>query len=502
MQRQNKTFNKDNIITMKTQYRRDFLKALGLGACSLVLPGCLSTRGKSSQTQRPNIIFFFTDDQGWGDLGSVGHPYLKTPNLDRLAAEGTRFDQFYSAASVCSPSRTAFMTGHYPARHRIHQHFSHHRHNVRCGMPDYLDPQAVTVTALLQKNGYRTGHFGKWHLGHTPDAPPPGEYGIDEYRTLAGTGPGWDRNGKPAESDLAHASYDSCTDKDYFWTNSTDLIVDQAIDFMDKNSAKPFYLNLWTLLPHAPNRPTARQLAQYQNIKADPKDFESWMRGYAGDAKHLQSQMKTYCAAMTSIDTALGRLLDKLDEMKIADNTLIFFTSDNGPEDYHIENVANSGMGSTDVLRGRKRSLYEGGIRMPCIARWPGTVPAGRTDKTSVIGAVDWLPTVCRIAGVKMPDIKPDGIDVSDILRGKSMSRSQPLFWDWRGGVVGNQAYRPPGIAIRDGRWKLFAKPDGSDPELYDIPVDPAEKNNVADQNPNVVEKLLPKLLEWRKTLP
>ncbi len=139
---------------------------------------------------------------------------------------------------------------------------------------------------------------------------------------------------------------------------------------------------------------------------------------------------------------------------------------------------------------------------MPCIARWPGNVPAGRIDSTSVIGAVDWLPTVCRIAGVEMPDIKPDGIDISNILRGTSKDRQKPLFWDWRGGVVGNKAYRPPGLAIRDGNWKLFAKPDGSKVELYNIPSDPAEKNNVADLNPNIVAKLLPKLLQWRKTLP
>ena len=491
-------------MSKKMQSRRGFLKTLGFVACGLALAGCLAAQDISNKPLRPNIIFFFTDDQGWGDLAIVGHPYLKTPNLDRLAKEGTRFDQFYSAASVCSPSRTAFMTGHYPARHGVHQHFSHHQHNTRCGMPDYLDPEVTTVTRLLQRDGYRVGHFGKWHLGHTPDAPEPGAYGIDEYRTFGSNGPGWDRSGNPAESDLAHASYNSCTDEDYFWTHSSDLIVDRAIEFMEKNitSGKPFYLNLWALLPHAPNRPTARQLAQYQNLKANPEDFESWMRDYAADAKDLQAQMKTYCAAMTSIDTALGRLLDKLDKMNISGNTLIFFTSDNGPEDYHIGNVKNSGMGATGVLRGRKRSLYEGGIRMPCIARWPGNVPAGRIDSTSVIGAVDWLPTVCRIAGVEMPDIKPDGIDISNILRGTAEDRQKPLFWDWRSGVVGNKAYLPPGLAIRDGDWKLFAKPDGSEVELYNIPNDPAEKNNVADRNPNIVAKLLPKLLQWRKTLP
>ncbi len=454
------------------------------------------------ESSRPNFIFFFTDDQGWQDMGCSGHPYLKTPNLDRLARGGTRFEQFYSSASVCSPSRTAVMTGHYPARHHIHRHFSHHRHNKACGMPDWLDPKVTTVTRLLQKTGYRIGHFGKWHLGHVDEAPEPGAYGIDEYRTLGGTGPGWDRHGKPTREDLAHASYNNCTDKDYFWTHSTDLIVDQAITFLEKNKGKPFYLNLWTLLPHAPNRPTAKQLAQYAKLKAKPEDFESWMREYASDAENLDQQMRTYCAAMGNIDAALGRLLDKLDELGLTDNTLIFFTSDNGPEDYHIGNMRNSGMGATGPLRGRKRSLYEGGVRMPCIAHWPGKVPAGRVDRTSVIAAVDWLPTVCQLAGIELPDIKPDGEDVSDILRGKTRPRVQDLFWEWRAGVAGNQAYKPPPLAIREGEWKLFAQLDGSGIELYDIPRDPQERNNLAEQKPEVVTRLLKKLLAWKKALP
>ncbi|MDP6045558.1 MAG: sulfatase-like hydrolase/transferase, partial [Phycisphaerae bacterium] len=191
-----------------------------------------------------------------------------------------------------------------------------------------------------------------------------------------------------------------------------------------------------------------------------------------------------------------------LDELKLTNNTLVFMTSDNGPEDYHIGNVRNSGMGSVGVLRGRKRSLYEGGVRMPCIARWPGVVPAGKVDKTSVMGAVDWLPTVCSIAGVTTPDIQPDGEDVSDILRGNRRPRRGPLFWEWRAGVVGNKAYRPPALAIRNGKWKLYANPDGTRKELYDIPKDPEERTNLADQNPKVVTTLMGKLLEWKKTLP
>jgi len=373
-------------------------------------------------------------------------------------------------------------------------------------MPDWLDTKARTVTSILKQAGYVTGHFGKWHLGSLKGAPEPGKYGIDEYRTLVGAGPGWDRNGNRTAADLAIRSYNSCTSKDRFWTHSTDLFVDEAVAFLDRHKGKPFYLNLWTILPHAPNRPTAKQLAEYKELKARPEDFKSWMRQYADKAKNLQEQMKNYCAVVSGVDRALGRLMKKLDELKLTDNTLVFFTSDNGPEDYHIGNVRNSGMGSPGVFRGRKRSIYEGGIRMPCIARWPGKVPAGKVDKTSVIAAVDWLPTVCGLAGVKLSDIKPDGEDISGVLQGKGISekrpRKKPLFWEWRGGIAGNQEYRPPRLAIRDGDWKLFASADGARKELYNIPKDPEEKHNLADRNPDTVARLLPKLLAWKKTLP
>ena len=493
-------------MNTKTQSRRHFLKVLGLGAGCLAVRQSQAARGTSGKASRPNFIFFFTDDQGWEDLGCFGHPYLKTPNIDKLARDGMRFEQFYVCNPVCSPSRTAFMTGHYPARHHIHRHLASRAHNARNKMPDYLDPKAPNVTSVLKQAGYVTGHFGKWHLGSLKGAPEPGRYGIDEYRTLVGVGPGWDRNGNRTPSDLALKSYNSCTIKDRLWTHSAHLFVDEAVAFLKKHKDKPFYLNLWMMLPHAPNRPTAKQLAKYSGLKARPEDFKSWMRQYAARAKNLEQQMKTYCAVVSSIDKAFGRLMDKLDELKLTDNTLVFFTSDNGPEDYHIGNVRNSGMGSPGRFRGRKRSLYEGGVRMPCIARWPGRVPAGKVDKTSVIAAVDWLPTVCGLAGVKLPDIKPDGEDISDVLQGKGIgnkrARKKPLFWEWRGGIAGNQEYRPPTLAIRDGDWKLFANADGGRKELYNIPKDPEERHNVAGRKPDVTARLLPKLLAWKKTLP
>ncbi len=464
--------------------RRDFLRAAGGGAAALAMPGRLPAADKPTKA-KPNIIFIFTDDLGWGDLGCYGHPYMKTPNLDKLAKQGTRFSQFYVNSGVCSPSRTAFMTGHYPARHRVHGHFAKPQQNKARRMPNWLDPDVTTVTDLLKQAGYATGHFGKWHLGGGQGAPQPSAYGIDDHRTLTGGAPSWDQK-----------------EHTHFRADSTGLFVDETIRFIKANRNKPFYVNLWTLVPHATLKPTADELKVYEDLKADKKDFQSYMREYVAQAPDLNKQMKAYCASVTGMDKAIGRLMAALDKLGVSDNTLVFFTSDNGPEDYHIGNARNAGLGSPGPFRGRKRSMFEGGLRMPCIARWPGKIPPGRVDETSVMTGVDWLPTMCGIAGVKVPDIKPDGEDVSDMLMGKSRARKKPIMWEWRYGVAGEKAYRPPALAIRDGKWKLFVNPDGTGAQLYDIPADPQERKNLIKQHPDVAKRLTKQLLDWKKTLP
>ncbi|MCX7888048.1 MAG: sulfatase-like hydrolase/transferase, partial [Verrucomicrobiae bacterium] len=368
-----------------------------------------------AQAQRPpNVVFVLTDDQGWGDAHFAGHPYAKTPNLDRLAREGTWFKQFYVSGTVCSPTRAAFMTSQFPARHQIHGHFATHEQNAARFMPDWLDPKTPTIASLLKQAGYVTGHFGKWHLGGGNNAPTPEAYGFDVVRALVCRNPAWS---EPSST---------------FWPKSTRLIVDEAIRFIKANKDRPFYANVWTLLPHAPLNPTPEQLAPYDKLAASPDDFTGWMRDYAAKAKDLTSQMKIFCASLTDLDTQIGRLLDALDELKLADNTIVFYSSDNGPEDYRISNAAYAGVGSTGPLRGRKRSMYEGGIRTFGLLRWPGKVAAGRVDDTSVIGCVDWLPTVCKLAGVNVPaSLQLDGEDVSDIWLGKPRQRQKPLFWEW-----------------------------------------------------------------------
>ncbi len=446
---------------------------------------------QAAEPRRPNIIFILTDDQGWGDAGFAGHPYVKTPHLDQLAKQGTWFKQFYVAATVCSPSRMAFMTGRFPAQGHIHGHIASHEQNVARSMPDWLDPKFPTITRLLKESGYATGHFGKWHLGTGNQAPLPGVYGIDDHRTTTTVegAPTWDDANTPDAK-----------------AKSTTQIMDETIRFIKSHQSEPFYVNVWTRLPHAPLGPTPDQLEPYASLKPNPNapEFGKWMQGYLKSAKNLKSQMQIFCAALSDIDTQLGRLLHTLDELHLAEDTLIFYSSDNGPEDYRISNAANGGVGNTGPLRARKRSMYEGGIRTFGILRWPGKVPSGRVDETSVIGGVDWLPTICKVTGTPLPDnLKLDGEDVSDIWYGHSRPRKQPLHWEWLFNVQGREeGYMPPMLATRHGDWKFFVQHDGSHPELYHIPSDISESKNVATDHPDLVKQLTTMTLDWQKSLP
>ncbi|UCG48551.1 MAG: sulfatase-like hydrolase/transferase [Phycisphaerales bacterium] len=421
---------------------------------------------------RPNIVFIFADDLGWGDLGCYGNRQIKTPNLDRLAKAGTLFTQFYVNGSVCSPSRTAIMTGHFPARHRVHGHFASHKQNQARAMPDWLDPKVPTVTRLLKKAGYVTGHFGKWHLGSGAGAPTPGDYGIDEHCTVNSSGPQLEDAGDQ-----------------YFRAKSTAQIVDTTIRFIEKNRDKPFYVNVWTLVPHATLHPTDEQMKPYSR--------------YAPAGVPYRGVKQIYYASVSDLDREIGRLIRRIDELGLADNTLVAFSSDNGPEDLDIRNAVHSGIGSTGPFRGRKRSLYEGGVRMPFIVRWPGRTPAAKVDDTSVMAGVDWLATVCSLAGVKLPaDVEPDGEDMSAALLGKPKPRSRPLMWEWRFRIFGEMTNKCPMLAIRERNWKLLMNPDRSRVELYDIVKDPTEVDNVAERHPDLVRELSEELLGWQKTLP
>jgi arylsulfatase A-like enzyme len=431
---------------------------------------CAGLARATAAESRPNILFILADDLGWGDLSCYGNTFLRTPNLDRLAQQGTLFTQFYVNGSVCSPSRSAFFTSMYPARNRIHGHFATPEMNTARGMVQFLDPKVPNVATTLKKAGYTTAHIGKWHLGNESGGPPIAQYGFD----FVGSGEGGAGIRK---------------DNPFYRAHSTRIFVDEAVKFVQGRGDKPFYLQLWTLVPHATLNPT-------------PEQMEPFARFSNPDLPH-KSARTIYYASVAELDAQIGRLMGELEKLGVADNTLVVFSSDNGPEDIFITNAGHSGVGSPGPFRGRKRSLYEGGVREPFIVRLPGKVPAGRVDDTSVVAGVDFFPTVCRLAGVAMPaGHVSDGEDVSDILFGQSRARKAPLMWEWRFNIAGHVWNRSPQLAIRDGDWKLLLNPDRTRIELYDLPRDRLQANNVAEKNAEIVTRLSEKVLAWQATLP
>lgn len=452
---------------MSTMTRRDFLKRTALTA--------LAAR-RLRAAAPPNFVFILADDLGWGDLPCYGHRGYRAhggwqvrgnpqmPATDRLAREGTRFTQFYVASAVCSPSRAALMTGLFPATLGIHDYLGTPELNARRGVRDSLDPAVPTVTALLRSAGYATGHFGKWHLSSGPGAPKPEQYGIDRYE----------------------ACMTGAKERPF----SSERIADAAIAFMESNRGRPFFINAWLYDPHNPLHPTDEMMAPYKDLAS----------GWAGQ----RSAFEVYYGVLGYMDRQIGRILEALDKLKLAENTVVIFSSDNGPETGLIPFVSFYGAAATaGPFRGVKRSLYEGGIRTPLIVRWPGRVPAGRVDNETVVGGVDFLPTVCRLAGVNPPaSALRDGEDISDAWMGSVRKRTRPLFWENRFPVYGHVLDMSPMLAIRDGPWKLLMNPDRSRVELYNVPRDPAEMNNLADRNPELVKRLSERLLRWQASLP
>jgi arylsulfatase A-like enzyme len=424
----------------------------------------------SAAADRPNIIVVLSDDMGRGDLGCYGGNVAPTPNIDRLAAEGIRFTSYYSASPICSPSRAGLITGQFPARWRITSFLQTRAGNRGCEQADFLDPAAPSLPRQLKAAGYATAHFGKWHLGGGRDVVDPPKFSAYGYDEAAGT---WE-SPEPHPDITAGNWIWSDQDKVKRWDRSG-FFVDRTIEFLKRNKGtNPCFVNLWPDDVHTPWVP------------AD---------GVKGDTR---PNLK---AVLTEYDRQIGRLMDGLREAGMDRDTLVIFTSDNGAGPF----PAVRGAG----LRGGKLSLYEGGIRMPFIVRWPGHAPAGRVDEQTVIAAVDVLPTLCAVAGAPLPrGHAPDGQDLSGALNGKPMAeRKAPLFWEYGRNDTffkypANERFRSPNLALRDGRWKLLVNSDGSRAELYDVAADPGEQKNVAAEHPRVVADLSGRALEWRKSVP
>ena len=427
-----------------------------------------SNPGVPEQT-KPNIVFIYADDWGYGDLSCHGSTFCKTPNLDKMADEGINFQNFAVCNPVCSPSRTAIMTGHFPARHSVHGHFATVESHMNRGMPDWLDPNEVMLPRLLKEAGYTTAHYGKWHLSntHVPDGPSPLEYGYDDF-------------------DAFNVSV-------RFPQMSADSTMTRTINFIEKKKDEPFFVNVWIHATHTPHYPKEKFLAQFPE---------------------LNEQQKVYAAVIAEADYNIGLLLDKLKELGIDEKTLVIFSSDNGPENtgtqenkHSDDNSTGPGLGryysvgETGGLRGQKRSLFAGGVRTPFIVRWPGVVPPGIIDRTTPVAGVDLLPSFVELAGGTLPaDYKPDGESIVPAFRGESFKRKSVIFWQWL--YAGNRTDFWPSLGVQDGEWRLLVNKDLNRTELYNTNTDWSEQKNIAAENPDKVKELEAMLDAWVLTLP
>jgi arylsulfatase A len=446
----------------------------------------------------PNVVVFLADDLGWGDLGCYGHPFIETPNLDRFAAEGLRFTQCYSGGSICSPSRAALLTGRVPFRSGIYH---------LAGGAQFLRAEEVTVAELLRDGGYQTFFAGKWHLSDLRTQPTPGEQGFDHWLATRGNAgsstkdcSGFLRNGEPVPQ------------LEGFYC---DAIVDEAITWLrGRDPGRPFFVELCPSEPHTPVTPPESFAAMYDNprIEALAKKVRYGGVDRPTRGHDISANKRLYYGIVTQLDQAFGRLLTALDAMGLSSDTMVLFTSDNGPEHPGGESAHDRNrdrcFGTPGALRGMKRYLFQGGIRVPGIVRWPGHAPAGHVSDEPISG-VDILPTLCDLASISPPqDRALDGVSILPTFRGARLKRPVPLTW--------NIDYRHiPQMALREGEHHLLGyfrpvRPGESSMhwikntnvvrfELYNVLRDPEETHNLADLKPELLSRLSVKMKEqWR----
>ncbi|MEN8661151.1 MAG: sulfatase-like hydrolase/transferase [Lentimonas sp.] len=422
------------------------LSLISLGLLSAA-PLFAGDKAQNKSDSRPNIIVFLADDMGWGDSACYGSDIIESPNIDKLATQGVRFTQAYAACGVCSPSRSAILTGRTPYRNGVWAHLSGNG-------PAHLRLSEITYPKLLQEAGYETCHVGKWHLNsrqqfNDPEYPQPNDHGYDYWMSTHNNASpshknpkNFIRNGEPVGEVNAF---------------SAPFVAQEAIHWLEdiRDPKKPFVLSVWVHEPHLPIATDKPFLAPYGK---DPK------------AK--------YYGNITQLDYALGQVMDALESQGLAEDTLLIFTSDNGPE-----GSANRG-GSTGGLNGRKRSDLEGGIRVPGIVRWPGHIEPGTVSDIPVIGS-DIFATALEAAGVAIPsDRVIDGVSMVPAFSGKPVERAVPLFWRTHVSPPENR------VAVRVGDWKLVSNDTIDVFQLYNIETDPEETTNLVKQMPEKVAEL------------
>ncbi len=429
-----------------------------------MIVGVLLALGSLAATQAraerlPNIVILFADDLGYGDLGCYGHPTIATPELDRMAAEGMRFTQFYSTACVCTPSRAALLTGRLPARTGM---YSDQRRVLFPNSAEGLAPEEVTLAEVLKGRGYATACIGKWHLGHLPQYLPT-RHGFDVYFGIP-----YSNDMKPVPVIRGEEVIEEPADQ----TTLTRRYTDEAIRFIEAHKAEPFFLYLPHTFPHVP-------------LFASEEARGSSARGLYGDV-------------VGELDTSAGRILQKLRDLDLASNTLVVFTSDNGP-------WLTRGLdgGSAGLLRDGKGSTWEGGMRVPCVAWWPGRIKPGQTVR-DLACTMDLFNTCIGLAGGKVPaDRAIDGVDIAGRLLGDRPSGREVMFF-YRGSFL---------MAVRRGPWKMHLitqaayGPDARQrvehdpPLLFHLEHDPAEQHNVAADHPEVIAAIRQAVAEHQARL-
>jgi len=452
--------------------RRDFLKAVSLGAAALSVgssTGCLNAAGSFGNRKRPNIIFMLADDLGYGDVGSYGCTDIRTPNLDRLAKEGARFTDGYASAPVCSPTRAAFVTGRYQQRlgNRCEDYMGG-------GCPGLKPENHPSIAMYLKEAGYKTACYGKWNIGGVENITP-NAHGFDHWV-------GFHHN----FNYLTHASYDFASKK---WDGPpalyedgkllkkpgyiTDLLADYAVKYIKNSTEEPFFLYVPWQAPHSP----------MQDPDGDPK-ITDLPKG------ETPAQRPIYVKIVERMDYQIGRIMESLKQKGIVENTLVIFTSDNGGH-RAARNLP---------LKGFKHSLDEGGIRVPFIMYQPGTIAPGQVTEQSAI-TMDVTATIAALAGAKVPQAHAmDGINLMPyVTRQKKPDKNRTLYWRRRIHNPHKKINKVWGKAIRQGYWKYHHDLVKNEQYLYNLKRDLEEKDNLIDRKPEIAAKLKKRLNNWEK---
>lgn len=420
----------------------------------------------------PNIVLIFTDDQGYGDLGCFGADHVSTPRIDQMAAEGSKLTSFYVAAPVCTPSRAALMTGSYPKR--IDMAVGSRFGVLLSADSKGLHPNEVTIAETLKSVGYKTGMFGKWHLGDQPEFLPTRQ-GFDEHFGIP-----YSHDIHPYHTRQDHFNFpalplldgETVIEMDPNADLLTKRITERAVRFIEENKDAPFFLYIPHPIPHRPLH------ASPQFMKDAPSDIKSTLNKEDGNIDY-KTRDKILNLAIAEIDWSVGEILDTLKAQGVDDNTLVVFTSDNGPA-----------VGSAGPLRGKKGSTFEGGMREATVIRWPGKIPAG-TSNNELMTAMDLHPTFANLAGAKMPtDRVIDGKDIWPVLTGKAKTPHKAFFYHRANELQ----------AVRSGNWKLHLK-DGKPSALHNLKTDIGESENLLAENPKIERKLIAYIRNFEKDL-